>query len=96
MASHVSDGSAEIPGEEMSAALEGILNGINQRVGGREPNMQQWTCQDGYLVGYTTERFGTYRSPFARLDDEPSGAGKFGFFVYKPVGKGARSGKAEE
>lgn len=44
-----------------------------------------WTCGDGWIVGYTTERIrgGKFN-------------GKFAAMAYKPVGKGARSGKAEE
>jgi hypothetical protein len=44
-----------------------------------------WRCGDGWLVGYTT----------SRIEGGPHD-GKFAVMAYKPVGKGARSGKAEE
>lgn len=43
-----------------------------------------WTCGDGWLVGYTTERI-----RHGKYD------GKFAVMAYKPIGKGARSGRAE-
>jgi hypothetical protein len=45
---------------------------------------REWVCEDGWIVGYTTGRL--YGG-----DTE----GKFAAFAYKPVGKGARSGKAD-
>lgn len=44
---------------------------------------QQWRCEDGWLVTYTT----------SRIVGGPH-AGKFLMQVHKPVGKGARTGKA--
>lgn len=62
------------------------LNRVLARMRPRDPRMQQWECEDGWIVGYTTERFGTGTDPF---DLNPhggdSGTGKFGFFVYKPM-----------
>jgi hypothetical protein len=49
---------------------------------------QQWSCADGWIVGYTTERIQHARH-------EPYN-GKFAAFAYKPIGKGARTGKASE
>lgn len=42
-----------------------------------------WSCKDGWLVGYTTGRI-----RHGKHD------GKFAAMAYKPVGKGARTGKA--
>ncbi len=42
-----------------------------------------WGCEDGWTVGYTTERI--TGGPFA---------GAFAAMAYKPTGKGARTGKA--
>lgn len=44
----------------------------------------EWLCEDGWLVGYTTERIRG-----GNMD------GKFAAFTYKPTGKGARTGKAQ-
>jgi hypothetical protein len=44
-----------------------------------------WECDDGWIVGYTTERI-----------KGGSGDGKFAAMAYKPVGKGARSGDPSE
>lgn len=43
-----------------------------------------WTCEDGWLVGYTTERIRHGRND-----------GKFAVMAYRPRGKGARTGRAE-
>lgn len=45
-----------------------------------------WSCKDGWIVGYTTERV----RGGGKLE------GKFVTLAYKPVGKGARTGKASE
>jgi hypothetical protein len=45
---------------------------------------RQWTAEDGWLVVYTTERV-----------DRGRWAGKFVTMLYRPEGKGARTGKAE-
>lgn len=61
------------------------LNRALARMMPRDPRMQQWECEDGWIVGYTTERFGTGSDPFDLTPHGgPSGTGKFGFFVYKP------------
>lgn len=44
-----------------------------------------WPCEDGWIVGYTTER----------IKGGPHD-GKFVVLGYRPVGKGSRSGKADE
>ena len=44
-----------------------------------------WTCEDGWIVGYTTER--VVGGPFD---------GGFAVLAYKPTGKGARSGSPSE
>lgn len=62
--------------EDLARALE--------RINGRDPRRVQWECEDGWIVGYTTEKFGTHASPLDSDDGEP-GTGKFGFFVYKPL-----------
>ena len=48
-------------------------------------NQAQWRCDDGYIVSYTTSRVfgGKYHDKFAVM-------------LYKPIGKGARSGKPKE
>lgn len=43
-----------------------------------------WSCEDGWLVVYTTERV-----------TGASGQGKFVTMLYRPEGKGARTGKAQ-
>ncbi len=45
---------------------------------------QDWACEDGWIVGYTTGRL--YGG---------ENEGKFAAFAYKPIGKGARSGKGK-
>lgn len=45
---------------------------------------QIWECADGWLVGYTTEK----------VDGGPH-HGKFAVMAYKPMGKGARSGRGK-
>ena len=49
--------------------------------GGRDPRCREWTCEDGWVVVYSTERMGT---------------GKFEVAAYKPTGRGARSGQARQ
>lgn len=44
-----------------------------------------WTAEDGWVIVYTTERV-----------DRGRWAGRFVTMAYKPVGSGARSGKAKE
>lgn len=44
-----------------------------------------WTCEDGWLVGYTTARI-----RHGKHD------GKFAAMAYAPRGKGARTGKAQQ
>lgn len=46
---------------------------------------RQWAAEDGWLVVYTTERV-----------DRGRWAGKFVTMLYRPHGKGARSGRASE
>lgn len=41
-----------------------------------------WTCEDGWIAGYTTERI--TGGPFD---------GKFAVMAYKPTGRGARGGR---
>jgi hypothetical protein len=48
----------------------------------------EWLCEDGWLVGYTTSAI---RSSVGGRND-----GKFAWFTYKPIGKGARSGEPTE
>lgn len=45
----------------------------------REPRWRYWTGPNGWLYGWTTEKMGD---------------GKYGAVLFKPVGRGARSGKA--
>ncbi len=45
----------------------------------RSPNERYWTDDRGWRYGWTTERMGD---------------SKFAAFVYKPTGRGSRSGKA--
>lgn len=45
----------------------------------RDPRWTYWTGKNGWLYGWSTERMGD---------------GRFGAFLFKPIGKGARSGKA--
>lgn len=45
----------------------------------------QWSCEDGWIVSYTTERI--KGGPFD---------GRFAVMVYKPIGRGARTNKAHE
>lgn len=52
---------------------------------GKVERQALWQCKDGWLAGYTT----------TRVVGGPHD-GKFLVMAYKPVGKGARSGKAEE
>ena len=60
-----------------------------------EPRVRQWLCNDGYIVGYTLERYGMVARPEG-AEDAPHGEGKYGFFVYKPTGKGSRSGNPQQ
>lgn len=46
-----------------------------------------WDCKDGWTVGYTTGRI---------KGGPPQIRGRFAAMAYKPVGKGARTGKATE
>lgn len=46
---------------------------------------RQWTAEDGWIVVYTTERV-----------DRGRWARKFVTMAYRPEGKGARTGKAEQ
>lgn len=46
---------------------------------------RQWPCDDGYIVEYSTER-----ARGGRWD------GHFVVLLFKPIGKGSRSGNAEE
>lgn len=48
----------------------------------------QWTCEDQWIVGYTTERISQSRGG---VND-----GKFAAMAWRPVGKGSQSGKARE
>lgn len=48
---------------------------------------QRWRCEDGWIVGYTTERIKWTRT--GQHD------GKFAAFAYKPIGKGARTNPTE-
>ena len=70
-------------GDMTAQEISEDLNRVLSRMTPRDPRMQEWECEDGYIVGYTTERFGTGVSPFD-LSSGPSGTGKFGFFLYKP------------
>ncbi len=47
----------------------------------------QWHAEDHWIIAYSTER--VYGNPQAPFD------GKFVAMTYRPVGKGARTGKAE-
>lgn len=47
---------------------------------------QTWTAEDGWLIGYTTER----------IRHGGDNEGKFAVMAYRPVGKGARSGDPTE
>lgn len=51
------------------------------RIVGREPRCQEWQAEDGWIIVYSTERMGT---------------GKFEVAAYKPIGRGARSGRARK
>lgn len=44
-----------------------------------------WTCEDGWIVGYSTERVS---------GGPPDIRGKFVAMAYRPIGKGSRSGDA--
>ena len=55
----------------------------NRRVGTARQAL--WECRDGWIVGYTTTRI--VGGPFD---------GRFAVMAYKPIGKGARSGNADE
>ena len=46
---------------------------------------RQWNAEDGWIIVYTTERV-----------DRGRWAGKFVTMAYRPEGKGARTGKAEQ
>lgn len=70
-----------LPGAE--ALVDAVLRMEAQRVGSARQAL--WSCRDGYVVGYTTERI--KGGPFD---------GKFAVLVYKPIGRGARTGKARE
>lgn len=48
-------------------------------------NIALWQCPDGWVVGYTT----------SRVERGPD-TGRFVTVAYKPVGKGARSGNADQ
>lgn len=52
---------------------------------GRVERSQQWRCEDGWIIEYTT----------TKVIGGPHD-GKFLVQVFKPVGKGARKGKARE
>ena len=54
----------------MTMSNEEIGRKIYERVYGREPRMTRWRAEDGWIIGYTTERMG----------DE-----KFGTYAYKPT-----------
>lgn len=68
--------------EELNRALE--------RMGGYSPDgsVERWqyfNCEDGWYVEYTT----------TKVEGGPHD-GKYAVMVYKPVGEGARTGKARE
>lgn len=52
----------------------------------REPNSVQWQHPDGWVIGYTTEKWDA--------DAGKPVANRFGAFMYKPVGPGSKGGWA--
>ena len=72
--------------EEELQALNRELAAIFGVIGSPEGKaaQQQWRCEDGWIVSYTTGRVegGKY-------------AGKFLAMAYRPIGKGARTGQAK-
>lgn len=72
--------------------LSDLFNQVLQRTVGRPPRDRQWHTPGGWIIGWTTERFGT--GPGYGGHRGPSGTGKFGAFAYRPEGKGARTGQA--
>jgi hypothetical protein len=55
------------------------------RVWAGHARQAMWRCGDGWIVAYTT----------SRIEQGPYD-GKFAVMLYKPVGKGARTGQADE
>lgn len=67
--------------ENMKSVFERF--GVTSNEG--EANQAQWQTEDGWIVSYTTSRIEGGRNH-----------GKFAVMLYKPTGKGARTGKASE
>jgi hypothetical protein len=66
---------------EIAAQIERWLNEdptMRSLFGARQPRYRYWETPDGAMYIYTTERFSD---------------GKYGSAIYRPVGKGSRSGK---
>lgn len=59
--------------------LNEAMNQMLRRFIPREPRYRYWQTKDGWMFGWTTEKMGD---------------GKYAAFIRKPIGKGARSGKA--
>lgn len=64
-----------------------LANIFNRMAVARDGSARQafWAAKDGWRIAYTTERI--TGGPFD---------GRFATMAYKPVGKGARTGKANE
>jgi hypothetical protein len=62
-----------------------------------EVRVTQWLCEDGWIVGYSMERYGTLDQP-VRAPGSPrlNVSGLYAMHVYRPVGKGSRSGNYQE
>lgn len=47
-------------GDMTAQEISEDLNRVLSRMTPRDPRMQEWECEDGYIVGYTTCRGGWY------------------------------------
>lgn len=65
--------------ERVLARIEAAMPAPDGRVG----RQAQWVAEDGWIIGYTTTR--VRGGPFG---------GRFAVLAYKPVGPGARTGRA--
>ncbi len=55
-----------------------MLNRLAAQIFGREPKWRYWEDERGWMYGWTTEKMGD---------------GKYAAILFKPVGKGSRSGR---
>lgn len=61
-----------------------------------EVKVRQWLCEDGWIVGYSLERYGSLDRPEEPERSLMSFTGLYAMLAYRPVGPGSRSGNPQE